>query len=54
MIEKQHIVENNPKFRFAFIRQDIQSPWGESQVGRVMTSGTQRTQTTYIQHLILV
>lgn len=39
MIEKQHIVKNNPKFRFAFIRQDTQSPWNESQVGRVMTSG---------------
>jgi cardiolipin synthase A/B len=40
MIEKQHIVEDNPKFRFAFIHQENQSPWSESQVGRVMTSGT--------------
>lgn len=52
MIEKQHIVENNPKFRFAFIRQDTQSPWSESQVGRVMTSGTSGTLKKRIIQLI--
>mgnify|MGYP001263070244 CR=1 FL=1 len=52
MIEKQHIVENNPKFRFAFTRQDTQSPWNESQVGRVMTSGTSGTLKKRIIQLI--
>jgi len=52
MIEKQHIVENNQKFRFAFIRQETQSPWSESQVGRVMTSGTSGTLKKRIIQLI--
>jgi|GEM_PF-1053663 len=52
MIEKQHIVKNNPKFRFAFIHQDTQSPWSESQIGRLMTSGTSGTLKKRIIQLI--
>jgi len=52
MIEKKHVVENHPKFRFAFIRQKSQLPWGESRVGRVMTSGTSGTLKKKIIQLI--
>ena len=39
MIEKQVIVEYEPKFRFAFSYPEVQSTWKEVQHGRVMTSG---------------
>ena len=40
MIEKNHIVKNQAKFNFAFIYPDKRVSWKESDVGRIMTSGS--------------
>jgi len=40
MIEKNHTVKNQAKFNFAFIYPDKRVPWKETDVGRIMTSGS--------------
>lgn len=40
MIEKNHIVKNQAKYNFAFIYPDKRVSWKESDVGRIMTSGS--------------
>ena len=40
MIEKNHIVQNNPNFRFAFKKPEEGSDWKEMNDSRIHTSGS--------------